>query len=151
MHTNDQIQGFLSKENSFALAGVSRNEQKFSTQVFMKLKESGFQVLPVNPNVDELLGEKSFRSVNDLPQTVSHLFIVTPKPETDKVLQEAIDKGIKNVWIQQMSQTEQSEKLAQENDINLINGECIFMFTEPVKGIHKFHRAIKKFFGALPK
>jgi hypothetical protein len=50
-----------------------------------------------------------------------------------------------------MSDTKITVEIAQENNISLITNECIFMFAEPVSGIHKFHRAIKKFFGRLPK
>ena len=50
-----------------------------------------------------------------------------------------------------MSNTKETEKIATENNIELIEKECVFMFADPVKDIHKFHRVIWKLLGILPK
>ena len=62
----------------------------------------------------------------------------------------AKEKGIKNIWIQQMSESEEALRELEGTDINYIHGKCIMMFSEP-DGMHKFHRGIIKFFGRLPK
>jgi uncharacterized protein len=86
-----------------------------------------------------------------LPDEVDRLYIVTPKRETKSLLEEAIKKGIKKVWIQQMSHTDEALNLARENNLELITKECIFMYAEPVTGPHKFHRFFKKLFGRYPR
>jgi heterodisulfide reductase subunit B len=50
-----------------------------------------------------------------------------------------------------MSETEETLKIAQENDTEIIHHKCIFMFAEPVSGLHKFHRTINKIIGKMPK
>ena len=89
--------------------------------------------------------------MNDLPRDVSHLLILTPKEETDVVLREAINKGITNIWVQQMSETADTIRIAEEYNVELITGKCIYMFAEPVAGVHKFHRTLMKWFGKLPR
>jgi uncharacterized protein len=147
--TKASIDSFLSARK-VAIAGVSRNPKKFGHQVFLKLKEKGFEVYPINPFTDSIAGTPSFRGVGSLPLNVNCLLIVTPKKQTRDIVNEAISKGIDNIWIQQMSDTPESIELATSNPVNLITKECILMHTEPVTGIHKFHRAIKRLFGRSP-
>ncbi len=67
------------------------------------------------------------------------------------VVAEAMSKGIDNIWIQQMSDTPAAIELTRSHPVNLITGECILMHTDPVTGIHKFHRSIMKLFGKYPR
>ena len=75
----------------------------------------------------------------------------THAEQTAKIMQEAADKGIKQVWIQQRSEDDESVRLAGENNINLIHKKCMFMFADPVTGPHAFHRFLSKLFGSFPK
>jgi len=148
--SRSQIDAFLSA-GSIAVAGVSRHEKKFGRIVYSDLKKSGYDVLPINPNIKDINGERCYASVNALPEEVESLLIVTPKAETDEVLLSAINKGIKNIWVQQSSDTGRTIKIAEEYQQEIIHKKCIFMFAEPVRGFHKFHRAIVKYLGCLPK
>jgi len=150
MITKKDIEKFL-EPKKLAIAGVSRNPKKFGHQVYGELKKKGFEVYPVNPQTSEMAGEKCYRSVSELPAGVDRLLILTPKNETDAILREAVKKGITRVWVQQMSETKDTVKIAKENHVDLIFKKCIFMFADPVTSIHKFHWTILKWFGRLPK
>jgi len=144
------IESFLSTKK-IAVAGVSRNTQKFGYSVFKELTEKGFDVYPVNPQIDKIGGIPCFQSVSALPPDIKNLLVVTPKAQTAGVVKEALSKGITGIWIQQMSDTPEALKIAGESNINLISKECILMWAEPVKSIHKFHRTVKRLFGMLQK
>ncbi|MBN2610524.1 MAG: CoA-binding protein [Bacteroidales bacterium] len=148
--TKKDIDNFF-EPGKIAVAGVSRNTKKFGYSIFHELSQKGIEVVPVNPKATEIDGVKCYAKVNDLPVDVKSLLIVTPKEETDAILREAIDKGIQNIWVQQMSETEESIKIAEEYQKEVIFKKCIFMFAEPVQSIHKFHRMLTKIFGGLPK
>lgn len=136
---------------TIAIAGASRDEKSFSAQVAKQLNKIGYNLWYVNPQFESNEAEHhKVQSVIMLPEDVDHLLVLTPKAQTELVLQQAIAKGIKDVWIQQQSDTPIALELARENHLNTVHHQCIFMFTEP-EGMHKFHRGIKKFFGALPK
>jgi uncharacterized protein len=150
MVTKKSIDDFLAPKK-MAIAGVSRNPKKFGYQVYKELTEKGFQVFPINPNTDTIDGKLCYKSVSALPEDVKHLLVLTPKTQTESVVQEAKLKGITNLWIQQTSQTDKAVEIATEAGMNLIYKRCIFTFAEPVKGVHKFHRSIMKLFGKLPK
>ena len=150
MNKKESIEKFLSSKK-IAIAGVSGNKKKFGYTIFNELRQKGFNICPINPTLDKIDEVKVYNSVLDIPNDYEKLFIVTPKSETDKIIKQATEKGIKHVWVQQMSNTKETALLAKENNIELIEKECIFMFAEPVQSIHKFHKTIWKILGLLPK
>lgn len=96
------------------------------------------------------LKNSKIKSIGKLPADVKHLLVLTPAIETEAVVQQAIEKGIDNIWIQQTSETSAAIELALANKVNLVHHQCIFMFTKPT-GVHKFHYTVKKIFGKMPK
>lgn len=148
--TQKQINDFFGNKK-IAVAGVSRDPKKFSTVAFNELKERGFDVYPVNPNVDSVNGVKCYSSVATLPADVGSLLIVTSKNQTLDVLKDAVSRSVPNIWIQQMSETPEVMAFIKTHKLTLITRQCVLMFAEPVKSFHKFHRTIKRLFGLLPK
>ncbi len=148
--TKASIDMFLAT-SKIAIAGVSRDPKKFGYLIFKQLKEKGYEVYPINPGADKIDGVTCFRSVSALPLNVHTLIVVTPKKSTRDIVAEALAKGIDNIWIQQMSDTPEAIELAKTQPVNLIVKECILMHLEPVTGIHKFHRSLKKLFGFFPR
>ena len=144
------IKTFL-ESRKLAIAGVSRDQKKLGYAVLKKLKEIGFDLYLVHPDTDTLFGEPCYHNISDLPGDIGGLLIMTPKTETLGVVEDAVKKGIPNLWIQQMSETPESIEYAVSNKVNLVAGQCILMFAEPVEGFHKFHRNLKKWFGRMPK
>ena len=145
-----EIESFLSTKK-IAIAGVSRNSKKFGHAVYKDLSQKGFDVYPINPDTDSLGGTPCFQSVSALPSDVKNILIVTPKDQTAGLVKEAVSAGMSGIWIQQMSETPEAITFAEENRVNLISKECILMWAEPVKSIHRFHRGVKRLFGMLQK
>ncbi|NJO70398.1 MAG: CoA-binding protein, partial [Bacteroidetes bacterium] len=112
-------------QKEFALAGVSRDSRKFGHVVFKTLKTKGYKVSPINPLAESIGDEPCFKSVRDLPENVKSLVIVLKPSETEKMVKEAIERGIKQIWIQQGSQNENAVKMAREAGITLITDKCI--------------------------
>jgi uncharacterized protein len=148
--TRKSIEAFLA-EKKMAIAGVSRDPKKFGNNVFRELKGKGFELYPVNPNADEINGEKCYADIYSVPDHVKRLLIVTPKKQTPGLVRDAVSRGIRSIWIQQMSDTPEAVEFALNNNVDLVMKECILMHSEPVMSIHRFHRAVRKFFGLLPK
>lgn len=81
------IRKFLDKKNIFAVVGASRNPSKYGHQVYRDLKEAGYEVYPVNPNAEEILGNKCYPSLEYLPVNVDVVDIVVP-PKMQKKREE---------------------------------------------------------------
>lgn len=149
MTTLKKINEFLNSQ-PIALIGVSRNPKKFGYSAFKELKEKGMKIIPVNPEAFEIMGEKSYPNVKLLPSDVQGIIILTKKDQTASVIRDAKEKGIKQIWIQQMADSKEALDELNGSDINYITGECILMHYKP-HSIHKFHGSLKKFFGRFPK
>jgi uncharacterized protein len=149
MTTQKQIDQFLASE-PIAMAGVSRNPKKFGRVAFEELTRKGLNLIPINPNSASINGSVCYADINQLPAEVQSLMIITKKDQTANVVREAIDKGIRNIWIQQSSDTPEALALLKGKDINVITGQCILMHHRP-DSFHKFHRNIKRFFGMMPR
>jgi predicted CoA-binding protein len=150
MTSLSSIKSFLDSRE-IAISGVSRNPKKFGRMVYEHLKKRDFKLYGVNPNTDKINGDPCYKTVADLPGHVTKLFIVTPKEQTLAVVQAAVNRGIRSIWIQQASETPAALELATKNNVDLISKECIMKFAEPVEGVHKFHRFISRLFGGYPK
>lgn len=148
--TQKQIDQFLG-HNHIALAGYSNNPRKFGHLVYRTLTQNGYQVEAINPKGGVIIGSEKpiYTSVMQLPGDIKALLVVTKQDQTLKVLQDAQQKGIGHIWIQQMSETPELKSLAKE-DPQLIVGQCILMYVNP-KGIHKFHHFLAGLFGLLPR
>jgi len=149
MATLKQIEEFLGS-GPIAMAGVSRNPKKFGFAAFKELKEKGMNIIPVNPHADEIHGSKVYHDIRSLPDNVSGLIVMTGKSQTAGVIREAKEKGIKQIWLQQMAESKEALKELEGSGINYVVKECILMHYKP-HGIHKFHAAIRKFFRSFPR
>jgi hypothetical protein len=136
---------------SAAVAGVSRTGKGFAFNIFSELKKRGFEVFPVNPNTDEINGEKCYRDLKSIPVKPDAVFAVTPKNETVNVVRQTLEAEIDKIWIQQGSETDEVLQICKDNNLNAVTKECIYLHLEPVKGCHAFHRWILKIFGKLKK
>jgi hypothetical protein len=108
------------------------------------------KIIPVNPNAEEIMGDKCYPNVKMLPPEVNSIIVFTKKAETASVIRDAKEKGITQIWIQQMADTKEAIDELQGSGINYITGECILMHYKP-HSIHKFHAGLKKLFGRFPK
>jgi hypothetical protein len=143
------IEDFLALDK-YAVVGVSKNKRKFGYIVFENMKKKGYEVHPINPKEEEILDCVCYPDIKSLPEKVDGIIIVTPPEVTEKVIKEALEAGIENIWIQPQAENKSIMEFAEKNSYNIICKQCILMHSQP-RGIHKLHRNIKKVFGTLPK
>ena len=146
----DLINSFLSGKN-IAVIGVSSTGKGFGVAVYNHLKERNYNVFAVNNNGGMLNENKLETSLKSIADKIDGIVTVVPPAETEKIVEEAKEIGIKKIWMQQGSESKSAIKFCEDNKIDCISGECIMMFSEPVQSIHKFHRGITKLFGKYPK
>jgi uncharacterized protein len=144
------IEKFHSDKN-IAFVGLSSKGKQFSNSLFSDMKKNGYNLFPVNPKMEEFDGTKVFNSIDNIPSDIVNALVLTPKSETKKVVDELIEKGIKNIWIQQGAHSPELKNINIPEDVNFVLNECFYLYMEPVTGPHAFHRFIKKLFGTYPK
>ena len=150
MTSKSSVKKFLSQKK-LAVVGVSRGGKKFGNTIYKNLKSKGYETFAVNSNAGSIDGEPFYPNLHSLPEPVEAVVIVVPSEETEKVVREAVENGIKHIWIQQGAGSEDTFKFCEKNGINIIYNECILMFAEPVSSFHRIHRFIWKLLSKLPR
>ena len=126
--TNEElIRKFLNKRNIFAVVGASRNPKKYGYQVYKDLKETGYDVYPVNPNADEILGDRCYPDLVDLPKKPDVVDVVVPPKVTEEMVKTCKRFGITKVWMQPGSESETAIKFCDENGIDVVHGVCVMI------------------------
>ncbi|NMX21264.1 CoA-binding protein [ANME-1 cluster archaeon GoMg4] len=123
----DLITDFLRKENVFAVVGVSENPAKYGHRVYKDLKEAGYVVYPVNPNIDEVLGDRCYPSLSELPEKPDIVDTVVPPRVTEKIVEECKDLGIDKVWMQPGSESEKAIDFCSRNNIKVVHDVCVMV------------------------
>jgi predicted CoA-binding protein len=121
------INKFLEKTNIFAVVGASRDPEKYGHQVYKDLKGAGYKVYPVNPNAKEILGDKCYPDLKDLPTKPDVVNIVVPPKVTEKTVKTCKMLGITKVWMQPGSESENAIKFCHENGIDVVYGTCVMV------------------------
>jgi predicted CoA-binding protein len=134
MPSEDEIRAFLDKRNIFAVVGASRDPQKYGHQVYRDLKNASYRVYPVNPNAQEVLGDKCYPSLRELPEKPDVVVTVVPPQVTKQVVRTCKELGIKKVWMQPGSESEEAVKYCKENGLEVIYNMCIMVEREKRHG-----------------
>jgi len=142
-----QIEMNILQGNNIAVVGTSRNKHKFGYMIFKELRKRKLNPIPINPHTDEIDGVKCHRSVKDCPEKIDTVITVVPPELTLSIVKESLEKGIKNIWFQQGSESKDAIEYCRQNELNFVPGKCVLMYLEPVRSIHKFHRFFTKLFG----
>jgi predicted CoA-binding protein len=121
------IKAFLYRENIFAVAGASRDPEKYGHQVYRDLRNAGYRVYCVNPNADEVLGNKCYPSLEVLSVKPDVVDVVVPPKITEQLVKTCKKLGITKVWMQPGSESETAIKFCEENSIDVVHGVCVMV------------------------
>lgn len=145
----ESIKSFLKLKN-IAVVGVSSKGKGFGVAVYNHLKDNGYNAYGVNKNGGFSNSTKLYQSIESIGEDIDGIINVVPPSETEIIVQQAKELGIKHIWMQQGSESKNAINFCKDNGINVVHNECIIMFVEPVKSIHNFHRWINKLVGKYP-
>lgn len=124
---NKHVDLFL-QSPAFAVFGASSNRDKYGNKVLRCYMQHGKRVFPMNPREEVIEGLPVLRSVGELPDEVESISIITPPSVTEKIVADAIQKGIKNIWMQPGAESEAAIAACEAHGINVIaGGPCILV------------------------
>ena len=126
-HSTSDIQRML-KFRNIAVVGMSKNEEKPAHFVPKYLIDHGYNVIPVNPTVNEILGRKSYPTVSGIPENVDVVDIFRRSEDVPAVVNDAITKkGLKVIWMQSGIYNEEAERKAIEHGIDVVFNRCMMI------------------------
>ena len=130
--------------NRFAVAGVSRDPGQAANAVYRKLRASGYEVYPVNPNAPETEGATCYPNVGAIPAPIDGVVIVTHPSISVEVVRQCAERGVRQVWLHrsfgQGSVSEEAIRECETRDIKCLVGGCPLMYCNPVDIGHRCMR-----------
>ncbi len=128
-----RIKKFLDSP-AFGVVGASSNREKYGNKVLRCYQQKNRKAWAVNPKEPSVEGAPTVASVADLPSEVQSISIITPPPVTEQVVQQAIAKGIRNVWMQPGAESPKAIETCEKAGVNVIgDGSCVLV----VLGYHE--------------
>jgi predicted CoA-binding protein len=123
-YNDDEVKDILSLKQVVVI-GMSRDSHKAAHYVPKYLSETGFNVIPVNPTTDTILGRKCYSSVSDVDGEIDIIDVFRPSDQVLPIVKEAIKKKPKVIWLQEGIHNAEAEELARKEGIKVIFNRCM--------------------------
>jgi len=120
-----QIAAILKNYRVVAVVGLSADPSRPSYQVAQYLQQHGYRIVPVNPGQTEILGEKCYPSLKDIPFPVEVVDIFRQKEAVPAIVSEALKKGVKVIWMQLGLIAEEPARRARAAGLEVVMDRCL--------------------------
>ena len=125
-YSDSEIKQILSMKN-VAVVGMSRDPSKDAHHVPKYLIENGYNVIPVNPTAEEILGRKCYKSLLDVPDKIDIVDVFRPSEDVPPIVKDAITKGAKVVWMQLGISNNEAAQEASKHGIKVVYNRCMLV------------------------
>jgi uncharacterized protein len=123
--TDEDLKTILTNAKSIAVVGLSANPSRDSNGVAAYLKKNGYRVIPVNPAVDELLGEKSYPDLLSINEPVDVVDVFRRPEFLPEIAKQAVKIKAKVLWMQLGAQNEEAANIARKAGITVVQDHCM--------------------------
>jgi predicted CoA-binding protein len=131
---------------TYAVVGHS-TKRAFPRLTFGGLKDNGKTVYAVDPSAERIEGDTAYPDLASLPNKVDAVVLELPKEESATWVKQAIDAGVQDIWVHQMTETPEALALAREHGVRLRSGTCAVMYLKRGFTYHSIHRMIFRLLG----
>ena len=124
-HSDNEIRKMYNFKN-IAVVGMSRDPVKAAHFVPKYMIERGYNIIPVNPSANEILGKRTYAKVSDIKPKVDIIDVFRPSENVYSVVEDSVKKpSVKVIWLQEGIHNAEAEKMALDNKINVVFNRCI--------------------------
>lgn len=123
--SDEKRREILQQAKVIAVVGLSNKPDRTSYMIAAALQRAGYKIIPVNPTIDEVLGEKAAPSLSEIKEHVDIVNVFRRSEQVLPVAEEAVKIKAGTLWLQQGIYNEEAAKLAQDNGLNVVMDRCI--------------------------
>jgi predicted CoA-binding protein len=123
--SDDQLRTLLTEARTIAIVGASSSADKPSHGIMKKMLTAGYRVIPVNPRETEVLGQKAYASLRDIPEKVDIVDVFRRAEDTPGIADEAVAIGAKAIWLQSGISNEETARRAEAGGLLAVMDTCI--------------------------
>ena len=120
-----ELTRLLTEATTIAMVGASSNPEKASYGIMQKLQKAGYRVIPVNPRETEILGERSYPSLIDVPERIDIVDVFRRPEDAPSIADDAVTIGAKALWLQAGIVSEDAAARAQAGGLIVVMDKCI--------------------------
>jgi uncharacterized protein len=139
----ESVATFL-RSKRIAVAGVSREPGQPANAVYRKLRDSGYEVFPINPNAQEVEGTRCYPDVGSVPQPIDGLVVATHPDVSVNLVRQCAERGVSRIWFHrsfgQGSVSKAAVRECEARGVHCIVGGCPLMYCKPVDFGHRCMR-----------
>jgi predicted CoA-binding protein len=125
MPSDDALRELLQETKTIAVVGLSDRPERPSYHVAEYLRTQGYRVIPVNPTITQWLGERSYPTLKDVPETIDMVDIFRRSDAVPEIVRDAVAVGVKSVWMQEGVIHEGAAMLAEAAGLHVVMDRCI--------------------------
>jgi len=115
----------LREEKTLAVVGLSDKLGRASHRVGAYLRNKGYRIIPVNPRCKEVLGERCYPSLKDVPEKVDVVLVFRRSADTPPFAEDAVAVGARYFWLQEGISSEQAKSIAVEGGLEVVMDTCM--------------------------
>jgi uncharacterized protein len=123
--SDEDLTALLTRASTIAMVGASSNPDKASHGIMQKLQRAGYKVIPVNPRETEVLGERAYASLADIPQRVDIVDVFRRSEDTPPIADDAIKAGAAALWLQTGISNDDAAASARAAGLTVVMDACI--------------------------
>jgi len=115
----------VKEARTVAVVGLSNDPEKASNEVGSYLKEQGYHVIPVNPKEEEVLGERAYETVEQIPEQVDVVDVFLPPEKTPEIAEDAVQASARVLWLQEGIESPEARRIAEEGGLVYVENRCM--------------------------
>lgn len=123
--SRDEIKRILQETKNIAVVGLSGDPDKTSHMVSAAMQAKGYRIIPVNPKETEILGEKCYKSLADIPEPIDIVNVFRRPEHTPPIAAEAVAAGAKVLWLQLGIVNDEAAAIAADGGLTVVMDRCI--------------------------
>jgi uncharacterized protein len=121
----EQIRELLKTARVIAVVGLSPDQEKPSNSVSRYMRDKGYRIIPVNPAQEEIIGEKSYKSLSEIPEKIDIIDIFMRSEKVMPVVEEALKLKPKAIWLQLGIKNDEARRLVEQTDVGYVEDKCV--------------------------
>jgi predicted CoA-binding protein len=121
----EELRKIYEDTNTIAVVGASGDRIKAAHTIPRYLQSQGFRIIPVNPKGGEILREKVYERLTDVPESVDVVDVFRPSEETPNVARDAVKVGARVLWLQEGIESEEAERIASKGGLKVVMNRCM--------------------------
>lgn len=123
--SNEKLSSILQAAKTIAVVGLSNNQDKTAYQISQRMQQLGYKIIPINPTVDEVLGEKAYPTLAEVPEKIDIINVFRRPEHLPDVAKDAVNTDCRMFWAQQGIVNEDAFHLLKDQGFEVVMDLCI--------------------------